>query len=175
MLFRSDLADLTTEAKENLVSAINEAARSGGGGGGSTVELDTTLTQSGKAADAKAVGDALENVAFTDVIDTAKYGITAVDYEAPFTAEMYEVAYQNGMGIQNAIDDAKARGMERITLPAGNYPLCYHAAADEEYNAIIDASGIDFYGYGVKLYVIYDEEGTNPYFTGQTPDRKSVV
>ena len=27
--------------------------------GGSTVELDTTLTQSGKAADAKAVGDAL--------------------------------------------------------------------------------------------------------------------
>ena len=28
-------------------------------GGGSTVELDTTLTQSGKAADAKAVGDAL--------------------------------------------------------------------------------------------------------------------
>lgn len=32
-----------------------------GGGGGSTVELDTTLTQSGKAADAKAVGDALAN------------------------------------------------------------------------------------------------------------------
>ena len=29
------------------------------GGGGSTVELDTTLTQSGKAADAKAVGDKL--------------------------------------------------------------------------------------------------------------------
>lgn len=32
-----DLAGLTTEAKENLVAAINEAARSGGGGGGSTV------------------------------------------------------------------------------------------------------------------------------------------
>ena len=138
-------------------------------GGGSTVELDTTLTQSGKAADAKAVGDALANVAFTDVIDTAKYGITAADYVAPFTASMYEVAYKNGVGIQNAIADAKAKGMERITLPAGNYPLCYHAAADDEYNAIIDASGIDFYGYGVKLYVIYDEEGTNPYFTGATP------
>lgn len=53
-----DLADLTTEAKNNLVAAINEAAQSGGGGD-STVELDTTLTQSGKAADAKAVGDAL--------------------------------------------------------------------------------------------------------------------
>jgi hypothetical protein len=131
---------------------------------GGSVELDPTLTQSGKAADAKAAGDALAGK-----IDVEKYGIVAVNYVAPFTAAMYEVAYQNGVGIQNAIDDAKAKGMERITLPAGNYPLCYHAAADEEYNAIIDASGIDFYGYGVKLYVIYDEEGTNPYFTGATP------
>ena len=31
----------------------------GGGSGGASIELDTTLTQSGKAADAKAVGDAL--------------------------------------------------------------------------------------------------------------------
>lgn len=63
-----DLADLTTEAKNNLVAAINEAAQSGGGGG-STVELDTTLTQSGKAADAKAVGDALENCVMAEKID----------------------------------------------------------------------------------------------------------
>lgn len=53
-----DLADLATASKDNLVAAINEAAQSGGGGGAS-VALDTTLTQSGKAADAKAVGDAL--------------------------------------------------------------------------------------------------------------------
>ena len=53
-----DLANLATASKDNLVAAINEAAQSGGGGGAS-VELDTTLTQSGKAADAKAVGDAL--------------------------------------------------------------------------------------------------------------------
>ena len=54
-----NLAELATTSKDNLVSAINEAAQSGGGGGGAYVELDTTLTQSGKAADAKAVGDAL--------------------------------------------------------------------------------------------------------------------
>lgn len=55
-----NLADLATSSKDNLVAAINEAAKSGGGGsGGASVELDTTLTQSGKAADAKAVGDAL--------------------------------------------------------------------------------------------------------------------
>ena len=53
-----NLADLATASKDNLVDAINEAAQSGGGGGAS-VELDTTLTHSGKAADAKAVGDAL--------------------------------------------------------------------------------------------------------------------
>ena len=40
-------------------------------GGGSTVELDTTLTQSGKAADAKAVGDALENCVTVAEIDQA--------------------------------------------------------------------------------------------------------
>ena len=50
-----DLANLETEAKENLVAAINEVAADMSGG----VALDTTLTQSGQAADAKAVGDAL--------------------------------------------------------------------------------------------------------------------
>ena len=53
-----NLGNLATASKDNLVAAINEAAQSGGGGGAS-IELDTTLTQRGKAADAKAVGDAL--------------------------------------------------------------------------------------------------------------------
>ena len=53
-----NLENLATASKDNLVAAINEAAQSGGGGGAS-VELDTTLSKAGKAADAKAVGDAL--------------------------------------------------------------------------------------------------------------------
>lgn len=55
-----NLDELETTARNNLVAAVNEVAQSGGGG--STVELDTTLTQSGKAADAKAVGDALDEL-----------------------------------------------------------------------------------------------------------------
>lgn len=35
-----DLADLTTAAKDTLVAAINEAARTGGGGGSISVEDD---------------------------------------------------------------------------------------------------------------------------------------
>ena len=83
-----NLNDLNTEAKNNLVAAVNEVKHTadskqdkliagdnitisadgktisaiGGGGGGSTVELDTTLTQSGKAADAKATGDAIRSL-----------------------------------------------------------------------------------------------------------------
>lgn len=43
----------------NLGTRVAELEQHGGGGGGSTVELDTTLSEAGKAADAKAVGDAL--------------------------------------------------------------------------------------------------------------------
>ena len=56
-----NLSELETEAKNNLVAAINEAAQSGGGGG-SSIALDTTLSEAGKAADAKAVGDAIRSL-----------------------------------------------------------------------------------------------------------------
>ena len=60
------IAELSESGTKTLKTAgkyceddINVEYAKPAGGGGSTVELDTTLTQSGKAADAKAVGDAL--------------------------------------------------------------------------------------------------------------------
>ena len=60
------------------------------GGGGSAVELDTTLTQSGKAADAKVVGNALNSKQDTLIQSGASVGqiakITAVDSNGKPTA-----------------------------------------------------------------------------------------
>ena len=67
-----------------------EYAKPAGGGGGSSIELDTTLTQSGKAADAKAVGDALAGKQNTLIQSGATVGqiakITAVDASGVPTA-----------------------------------------------------------------------------------------
>ena len=103
------------------------------------------------------------------VIDLEKYGITQADYTEPFTVANYNVAHANAVGFQNAIDDAKMNGATKIIIPSGNYPLCYESDANTTYNPILDTTGIDLYGYGAKLYVIFDEDGTNPYFTGTNP------
>lgn len=55
-------------------------------GGAGAVELDTTLTQSGKAADAKAVGDALKNVG--GVSTTEKTILLSLFKNVEYTADM---------------------------------------------------------------------------------------
>lgn len=57
------------------VDGVCTWARVGAGGSGGSVDLDTTLTQAGMAADAKAVGDR-----FGDV-ETALDGIIAIQNE----------------------------------------------------------------------------------------------
>jgi len=129
-----------------LQKIIDNMGSGGNGSGGNSGGNVDNITQHGR------------------VIDLVKYGITAVDYEPPFTAENYEVAYNNGVGIQTAINEANAAGLTEIVLPAGNYPLCYHASAKDERNPIIETNGVNLIGYGAKLYVIYDEDGVNPYY-----------
>ena len=54
-----DISSSKTYMLNNKKQWIEVQMGTGGGSGGASIELDTTLTQSGKAADAKAVGDAL--------------------------------------------------------------------------------------------------------------------
>lgn len=104
----------------------------------------------------------------TNVVNLEKYNITQADYEYPFTTENYKVAYQNGVGFQQAIDDAKANNIQELIIPPGNYPLCYATDNCQTVNSVLTSEGINLKGYGVKLYIIYDEldTGLNPYYTG---------
>jgi hypothetical protein len=72
-----------------------------GGGGGTSIELDDTLTVSGKAADAKAVGDALSSKADT----------TSVPNSAAVNAD-------NELVVQRTDGDAVAE-LFKVALPAG--------------------------------------------------------
>ena len=88
-----NLNDLDTEAKNNLVAAINEAA-----------QTDTTLTQSGKAADAAAVGDRLSALSEKKVsLPKAEDG-TAI----PGTAGWYAVS--DGAGGIKWVESAPSTG-----------------------------------------------------------------
>ena len=111
-----NINDLNTEAKNNLVAAINEAAQSGGGGGGgSTVELDTTLTQSGKAADAKAVGDALANISGDGLSKTEKNLILTLFKNAMYTVNMTDTV----MALEN-LWSGSGGGEEIVTYTITN-------------------------------------------------------
>ena len=72
----ADMPMTVTISVDKLYVSVSVAAAQSGGG---SVELDTTLSRSGKAADAKAVGDALD--------------------------ELEEKIYQGGGGILNITDD----------------------------------------------------------------------
>ncbi len=94
-------------AGANITIAADGKTISATGGGGSTVELDTTLSAAGKAADAKAVGDALPAYK----INLTKYGISADGTNAADTTD----------GINQAITDAVAAGYGTIVFPKGEY------------------------------------------------------
>lgn len=53
---------LDSSGRANKRTTLRQLARTFGGSGGSTTEVDDTLTQSGKAADSKVVGDQLEQI-----------------------------------------------------------------------------------------------------------------
>ncbi len=90
--------ELQTIAKDNLVEAINEAHNIALSGG---IETDETLSESGKAAEAKATGDAIAD-AKKDAIDHADSHINQDDNPHGVTAD------QVGLGnVDNTADEDK--------------------------------------------------------------------
>lgn len=80
-------------------ASVNGKLASGGstGGGGASVELDTTLTQAGKAADAKAVGDAINGVEV--------YVTGMSDEPIPLGIALQNEGYSYDMQIVDALPD----------------------------------------------------------------------
>ena len=145
-----NLAALKTQADDNLVAAINEVKQatdtkqdkliagenitiaadgktiSATGGGGSTVELDTTLSTAGKAADAKAVGEALagkqNTISDLEAIRTgAAKGATALQI-VPST---YRTASE-----QDTIDSGKVDKVTGKGLSSNDYTDAAKAKVD---------------------------------------------
>lgn len=99
---------------------------------GGKVELDTTLTEEGVAADAKAVGDALKTVSDIAIkyVDLTEYGISNDGTNAA------ETTY----GINQALADAKNNGQKSVVFPAGEYLV----PADSQ--IVVDGVSVDFNG-----------------------------
>ena len=141
-----DLADLTTEAKENLVAAINEAARTGGGGGGSTVELDTTLSEAGKAADAAAVGDRLSALS-DEIANLQTSGLTTAQINAldglfkiaTYTEDSSKAyaAFQSAFGLSGGGEEPDVPGKTLTSISA-----VYSGGSVPTGTAVNDLTGI---------------------------------
>ena len=106
-----------------------------------TNELDTTLTQSGKAADAKAVGDALDNV-------TAAYVLTMSTDEAD--------AQANSDAVTVAISEHG-----HVVLKPGKYPV--------KPGIVIDSGKLDMNG--AHFYTVdYKSSTPLVYMKGEAPE-----
>ena len=86
-----DLDALKTEDKSSLVAAINEVWSSGGGSG---TEIDDTLTVSGKAADAAAVGARLSSLSKDKEDKSVTRLIRDILKKAVFTEDVKELIAQ---------------------------------------------------------------------------------
>lgn len=140
-------------------------------GGGTPVEIDGTLTQSGKAADAKAVGDQLSalneaNAAQDQRLTTLEQagGIVTVepaqddvpivffggDLPQTKTDTVMQFKYVSKTNTVNGYVKAKAQGNSSMGYPKKNQTVNMYA--DE---ALTESMKVDFKGWGVQKKHVY--------------------
>lgn len=95
--------------KKDLQTAFDELPE-----GGNTIEIDTTLTKSGQAADAKAVGDRLKNVTGTDLSKPVE---EPVEMGEPFIVGAENVAYDED---EEYREGSIGRKVKEIGMEVGN-------------------------------------------------------
>lgn len=89
----------------------------GGGTGGSTeIELDTTLTQEGKAADAKSVGDAINTIENKSIDKVIEFNFTSGNNQ---TVEFDET----GIYWENSETEILVENQELFTIGQSNHRL----------------------------------------------------
>lgn len=146
---------------------VNVAAE----GGGATVELDTTLTQSGKAADAKVVGDklselnaanakqderltTLEQAGGIVTVEPAQDDVPIVffggDLPQTKTDTVMPFKYVSKTKTVNGYAKAKAQGNSSMSYPKKNQTVNMYA--DE---ALTESMKVDFKGWGVQKKHVY--------------------
>ena len=152
-------SDILQNQIDSLGGRVAWLEATGGGGGGAGILLDTTLTQSGAAADAKAVGDAL-----AELEDKIPEGGGSADLTGYATEEWVKAGYQPKGDYLTEVpagyaktEDIPAKPEDIGAQPAGSYltevPAGY---ATEEYvrNKIAEAElggeEVDLSGYAQK-------------------------
>ncbi len=95
------------------VDPVSRTVSAGGGGGGSTVELDTTLTQSGKAADAEVVGNRLS--ALSEEIDTTSESKVSAHNTGTDTHSDIRVLIQGLTDRLNALADSDDTTLDQLS------------------------------------------------------------
>ena len=140
---KTDIADLQAEIenkqpKGDYVKTVNGnkpdasgnvVVASSGNGSGQNVELDTTLTQSGKAADAKAVGDKIAEITGISLVEPAEDDIPKVFFEGDITGMSKDVSkdlaisYRSKTLSFDGTVEMKWQGSSSIRWPKKNFTI----------------------------------------------------
>jgi hypothetical protein len=170
--------NVSPEAHEDIRREIKEIAEqieSGGGSGGASVELDTTLTVEGKAADAKAVGDRFGK--YIDDVDAliggegvegggsssggGSTGGASVELDATLTKE-------------GCAAEAKATGDRIRTIEEFIEDLKYEAISISQFSANPSTAEMGMSVQSVALSWSFNKTPTALTLNGETIDNTSV-
>lgn len=123
------------------------------GGNGGSVELDTTLTQAGKAADAKAVGDALANVSGGgssgggNNYDIEIYGVMIAGNGAPIKAPLetfIKMSYEADCNVDIEVVSAQPASIQISSITNGG----------TIYVKVVESTGVAYANVGMGVMTV---------------------